>query len=135
MCGWLRSARCRLEQLGRKFDQDKPRLELLPPLALIEVSKVLTEGAKKYAVNNWKHVPDLQNRYTGAALRHILAEMSGEEIDRDFNLPHMAHAICCLMFKLEDYLEKRNEGQRPREAVGQQHLESDGPVRTFGIGY
>lgn len=105
--------------IGRKFDQDKARLELLPPLALIEVAKVLTEGAKKYEVNNWKYVPDLQNRYTGAALRHILAEMAGEDIDSDFNLPHMAHAICCLMFKLEDYLEKRNEGQRPREAVGQ----------------
>ena len=117
-----------MEPLGRKFDQDKARLELLPPLALVEVAKVLTEGAKKYAVNNWKHVPDLQNRYTGAALRHILAEMAGEDIDPDFNLPHMAHAICCLMFKLEDYLEKRNESQRTREVVGQQLNESNSTI-------
>ena len=90
---------------GRKDDSEKPRMELLPPLALIEVSKVLTFGANKYSPDNWKRISDLQPRYTGAALRHIIASMSGEEKDPETNFYHEAHAICCLLFKLEAKLE------------------------------
>ena len=124
-----------MEQLGRKFDQDKPRPELLPPLAILEVSKVLAEGAKKYEANNWRYVPELQLRYTGAALRHIFQRMAGEEIDPDFELPHLAHAACCVLFMLEDYLiETRNKDQRTREADGRQHCEGHSSVGTSGPG-
>lgn len=101
-------------QLGRKFDQDKPRMELLPPLATLEVAKVLTFGANKYEPNNWKYVPDARNRYTAGALRHIFATMAQEQLDPESGLDHLAHAICCLMFILEDRLEKSTE-ERPRE--------------------
>lgn len=89
---------------GKKYDSDKPQMYLLPPRALLEVGRVLTFGATKYAPDNWRKVPDLQNRYTSAALRHIFAEMSGEEFDKETDLFHEAHAICCLLFKLEDKL-------------------------------
>ena len=102
-------------QLGRKFDQDKPRMELLPPLATLEVAKVLTFGANKYEPNNWKYVPDAANRYTAGALRHIFARMAQEQLDPESGLDHLAHAICCLMFILEDQLEKSTE-ERSREA-------------------
>ena len=100
--------------LGRKFDQSKPRMELLPPLATLEVAKVLTFGAQKYEPNNWKYVPDAANRYTAGALRHIFATMAQEQLDPESGLDHLAHAICCLMFILEDRLEKSTE-ERPRE--------------------
>lgn len=103
------------EQLGRKFDQDKPRMDLLPPLATLEVAKVLTFGANKYEPNNWKYVPDASNRYTAGALRHIFATMAQEQLDPESGLDHLAHAICCLMFILEDRLEKSTK-ERPREA-------------------
>lgn len=103
------------EILGRKFDQDKPRMELLPPLATLEVAKVLTFGAQKYEPNNWKYVPDAANRYTAGALRHIFATMAQEQLDPESGLDHLAHAICCLMFILEDRLEKSTK-ERPREA-------------------
>lgn len=100
--------------LGRKFDQEKPRMDLLPPLATLEVAKVLTFGANKYEPNNWKYVPDATNRYTAGALRHIFATMAQEQLDPESGLDHLAHAICCLMFILEDRLEKSTE-ERPRE--------------------
>ena len=89
---------------GRKFDQEKPQLYLLPPNSIVEVGKVLTYGAEKYDPENWRKVDDLQNRYTSAALRHIFAHMEGEKNDEETGLSHLAHAMCCLLFKLEDEL-------------------------------
>ena len=106
---------------GRKYDSEKPKLHLLPPKAVIEVGKVLTFGAAKYDPENWKKVPDLQNRYTSAALRHIFAHMDGEELDPETKLSHLAHAMCCLLFKLEIELEERLKEEEPRETDGSEH--------------
>jgi hypothetical protein len=94
---------------GRKYDSEKPELYLLPPHALVEVGKVLTFGARKYSPENWRQVHQLQERYTSAALRHILAHMAGEVEDPETGFNHLAHAMCCLLFKLEDHL--RGEGK------------------------
>ena len=86
---------------GIKYDSEKPKMNLLPPKAIVEVGKVLTFGAQKYGPENWKELEDLQNRYTAGALRHIFAHMDGEKLDPETGLSHMAHALCCLLFKLE----------------------------------
>lgn len=86
---------------GKKYDQGKPQWNLLPWLAVEEVVKVLTFGAKKYAPDNWRRVADARNRYSAAALRHISAFMRGEEQDPETGLHHLAHATCCLLFLLE----------------------------------
>ena len=39
--------------VGKKFDSDKPMMQLLPSKALVEVSKVLSFGANKYGKENW----------------------------------------------------------------------------------
>lgn len=83
---------------GRKFDGGKPRYGLLPPKSLRGVAEVLTFGAEKYEVDNWKKVPDAKNRYFDAALRHIWAYKEGELNDPESGESHLAHAICCLMF-------------------------------------
>ena len=100
---------------GIKYDSEKPKMNLLPPKAIVEISKVLTFGAAKYDAENWRKLDDLQNRYTAGALRHIFAHMDGEELDPETNLSHLAHAMCCLLFKLEIELEERAEKERPRE--------------------
>ena len=79
------------KQEGMKFDSIKPRAYLLPPKALLEVSKVLTVGAEKFDEENWRKLDNHQNRYTGAALRHLFAHMDGEELDPETNLSHIAH--------------------------------------------
>ena len=38
---------------GIKYDSVKPRMNLLPPKAIVEVSKVLTFGAEKYDAENY----------------------------------------------------------------------------------
>ena len=119
---------------GRKFDGEKPRLYLLPPHTLLEVGKVLTFGAAKYDEYNWKKLDNLQNRYTGAAMRHLLAHMQGEELDPETGLDHLAHAICCLMFKLEAKLEN-GETLSKEEGLGEPfgyECEESDPIITIG---
>ena len=85
---------------GVKYDNDKPQWSLLPFKALKEVVDVLTYGAKKYAPDNWKKVPDAKRRYTDAGFRHFTAYASGEKLDPETGKSHLAHAMCCLLYLL-----------------------------------
>lgn len=86
---------------GRKFDGGKLQYGLVPPLALRETVKVLTFGAEKYEIDNWKNVPDSHRRYFDAAQRHLWAYKAGEVTDPESGVNHLAHAICCIMFILD----------------------------------
>lgn len=70
-----------MSELGRKDDAGKTPWRLLPWSSLAEVVGVLELGAKKYAVDNWKHVPQAHDRYFDAALRHLTAWFEGERLD------------------------------------------------------
>lgn len=83
---------------GVKHDAGKPRLTLLPWGPVMRIVDVLEFGAHKYAVDNWQKVPEAEGRYANAAMRHIVARLSGERSDPESGLPHLAHAACCLLF-------------------------------------
>jgi hypothetical protein len=94
-----------IKPIGVKHDQQKVRPTLLfksLKQPLDEVLKVLEFGAKKYAPDNWKHVEG--SRYDDAMLRHIQAYLGGEMNDPETGLHHLAHATCCILFKI--YLDK-----------------------------
>ena len=111
---------------GIKYDSEKPKMNLLPPKAIVEVAKVLTFGAQKYDAENWRKLDDLQNRYTAGALRHIFAHMDGEKLDPETGLSHMAHALCCLLFKLEIELEDgESKEEELRETDTTEHTARD----------
>lgn len=82
---------------GIKFDQDKPRMDLIDPTAMNELAKVLAFGAQKYAAHNWRKGLH-KSRLLGAALRHLFAYLGGEDKDPETGLSHVAHAMCCCMF-------------------------------------
>lgn len=84
--------------VGTKHDNGKPRWSLVPAGVMRDVIAVLEFGARRYAVNNWMRIDDPGTRYYDAAMRHIDAWRGGERVDGDSGLPHLAHAICCLMF-------------------------------------
>lgn len=83
-----------------KFDGEKPRMELLPTQPLVDISEVLTFGAKKYGAHNWRG-GFAYSRLIGAALRHLSAYNDGEDTDPESGLSHLAHAGCCILFLLE----------------------------------
>lgn len=92
-----------MQKEGRKYDGGKLRYDLIPVLALEEVTRVITLGAEKYDPENWKNVPEGRRRYTAAAFRHIEAWRKGETTD-EIGTHHIANAISNLMFILEKEL-------------------------------
>lgn len=89
----------RLDTTGRKDDNGKRRVDLLPFAALEQVADILAFGAAKYGENNWRGVK--RARYLAAALRHLFTYAQGEETDPESSLPHLAHAACSILFMLE----------------------------------
>lgn len=88
------------KKLGSKFDAEKNRMGLLPWESLNVIGWVLTVGAKKYLPQNWKEVPNAEERYKDALFRHLSAWATGEREDKETRLPHLAHAGACLLFLL-----------------------------------
>jgi len=96
---------------GSKYDTDKPDWSLVQWRALDKYVRVLTFGAAKYDRDNWQKVPNLRHRYLAAALRHVAAYATGENKDPESGEHHLAHAIACLAFVLEDILTNEKEPQ------------------------
>ena len=88
-----------MDKGGVKFDLGKPRWGLLSWPAIRELVKVLTYGAKKYRDHNWA-TGMAYSRNLDACLRHITSWASGQKLDPETGLNHLAHAMCCLMFLL-----------------------------------
>ena len=84
---------------GTKFDEGKPRMDLIDSYAIEELSKVLSFGAEKYEEHNWRKGMKV-SRLLAAGLRHIYSFMKGEDNDPETGLSHIAHAMCCMMFIL-----------------------------------
>lgn len=85
---------------GLKFDSDKLSYSLLDRAATAWTVAVLTYGAVKYERRNWVKVPNAQDRYYDALLRHIESWRAGEIYDEETTLPHLAHMACCAMMLL-----------------------------------
>ena len=86
-----------LPDVAIKYDGEKPRMDLLDPLALEGLATVLTFGAQKYAAHNWRK-GIANTRLIAAMLRHLFAIMRGEDLDPESGLPHIDHVGCCWMF-------------------------------------
>lgn len=90
---------------GKKFDNDKNRLELIPPEFIEGTGEVLTFGAKKYGDRNWEKGMAWSRAY-GALQRHLNAWFSGEQVDLETGLSHLKHAACNVAF-LITYEERK----------------------------
>jgi hypothetical protein len=93
---------------GRKDDQQKNRVDLLPVDALQEVAKVLTHGANKYGDYNWSSGISYHRCY-GALLRHMFAWWIRQDVDPETGLSHLAHACCNVLFLLAFTLRGKKE--------------------------
>lgn len=89
-------------EAGGKQSRSNGRADLIPPKALMEIAKVLGEGAVKYGDWNWKLIPI--NEHINHALIHMYAHLAG-----DTKETHLANAICRMMFALELLNEHDNK--------------------------
>ena len=97
---------------GMKFDNGKRVWSLLPLESVELVVDVLMFGATKYAPNNWKKVQPME-RYLDAAMRHLVARLQGEVLDKESGLPHLAHLACCALFAI--WFDHFNKGEPHEE--------------------
>ena len=91
-----------------KYDAGKPRPSLIlksMSRALLEVSKVATFGAEKYAEDSWLTLKDGEKRYRDAKDRHML-QGAFETVDSESGISHLAHeawnALALLELSLRD---------------------------------
>lgn len=87
---------------GVKDSAGKPEMWLLPPLTLMSVSRAFQAPLEsgKYTAHNYLNGIKF-SKYYSAALRHIFKKLSGENIDAEFGLDHIDHAIADLMILRE----------------------------------
>lgn len=96
---------------GLKYDDAKPRTDLISSTAMLEIGRVLAYGAVKYGPNNWRKGISW-GRLIGAVLRHVFAWMRGEDCDPESGLPHLSHAITTLMMLVEFEQTRRDLDDR-----------------------
>jgi hypothetical protein len=82
-----------------KFDEDKPRMDLVPWDAVMEVARVLALGSVKYGDRNWEHGFQYSRLY-GAVFRHMALAASGESADPETGRLHLSHAACSILMLL-----------------------------------
>ena len=99
---------------GIKLDDGKPHASIaycqFPVLLSIygltaeeinAVTQAAMYGEKKYPDRfNWRMVPNASQRYIDAGYRHLDADMRGELVDEESDLPHTYHVLwnaCAVM--------------------------------------
>lgn len=83
---------------GKKDDQGKLRMDLVPPEAIEAIAEVLTYGARKYGENTWQNLPEFNRRQYAATLRHLLAWKKGQMLDAESGISHLQHALTDIAF-------------------------------------
>lgn len=101
---------------GMKFDDDKLLCMAFPAKEYKQILEVLTNGANKYKIDNWKHVEDGRNRYMNGLERHFLdykeaIQTGNDELKFDngeggMGTNHLANLICNAIFLL--YFDNNN---------------------------
>lgn len=95
---------------GVKFDQGKPRYELLPPDAVEAVARVMTDGASKYEDHNWTGLKI--SRVLAALERHMKAYQAGENYPYDSREHHLAHVIANALMAYHLHFNKSEADDR-----------------------
>jgi len=87
---------------GLRYNKGKLRYDLAPAFAQQEYAKVLTMGADKYGVSNWRNGMKWSN-VIASLERHLEAIKRGEDYDKESNLLHSAHIMSNAAFLTEYY--------------------------------
>lgn len=108
---------------GRKADDGKDRVDLVPPELVLAVARVLTFGAQKYGDRNWEKGMRWGRVFAGL-MRHLWAWWGGVgptntsfvfgELDEETKFSHLWHAACCVASLLAYEARKVGQDDRPR---------------------
>lgn len=94
-----------------KHDADKLRYDLLPAAGVAELVRTMTYGARKYGERNWEAGFNY-GRPFAALMRHAFAWLSGETLDPETRLHHLAHAAFNCLILVEFHFNGRGVDDR-----------------------
>lgn len=98
----------------------------IPPIALVAEGIVMAQGAGKYGAYSWGHTAVRASTYYNAAMRHLLAWYTGEDLDPESGQSHMAHVRACAGIVLDAAANNKLVDDRPcglTTAVGTETLQ------------
>lgn len=99
---------------AKKNDQGKIRYSDVPQRALQSTAKIFNFGATKYGKFNYSEGM-AYSRYYDACQRHLMAWMTGEDLDPETRESHIDHAICSLMMLRDNmHLKTGTDDRNPR---------------------
>lgn len=82
---------------AQRHNAGKLRWSLVDFESMEDMLRVLEFGAGKYSPDNWKLGLN-KDELLESAIRHLMALMRGEEMDKESGLPHNGHVMCNMMF-------------------------------------
>lgn len=93
--------------MSYKDTKSKPRLDLIPYIALEEIAKVFTYGIDKYGEHKYKKEDIKVSELVSAAMRHLGKFNDGRDIDESehLHLAHCASNLCMLLWIMNNRLE------------------------------
>lgn len=106
---------------GMKRDDGKPDLTLVSRELMVALATVREFGSKKYERGNWKKGFKI-SRSLAAALRHIFSFLSGETLDPESGLTHLAHAVASLehaIYDMEHHPENDDRDKPEKNIYGE----------------
>lgn len=109
---------------GVKYDDRKPRYDLIPVFALDQLAEVYRVGAEKYADRNWEKGMRW-GRIFAALMRHLLVYWSGQEFDQETGLRHLAQAAWGCFALLEYGHRSSGTDDRPKHGRIERSNRSD----------
>lgn len=95
---------------AKRFNSGKPQLSLVLEFrrALEGASRGLAEGVEKYGRGDWQKGMPITDVVDSMA-RHLVAYMSGEDIDPKSGLPHLDKVLCNALMASEYYHMQNDE--------------------------
>lgn len=109
---------------GIRYNEGKPRYDLVPPFAYEKFVEILTKGALKYSERNWeKGMP--WGDIISSLERHISEIKKGHDYDSESGQLHAAHVVCNAMFLLEYYNIAPHYDNRPHNYLRDKRIGLD----------
>lgn len=116
---------------GERKDEGKPRVDLIPPDALLELGAVYAYGSKKYFERNWERgMP--WSKMVGPLFRHLLRFMAGEERDAESGYLHIAHVAWNALGLLAYTLRGIGEDDRQKLMASGGVMDLPAPINEDG---
>ena len=91
----------------------KQSYRCVPPVAFAALGTVMQGGADKYGPFNWGEAGVTATVYYDAALRHLIAWFTGQDLDPESGQPHLAHVMACCAILLDSTALGNLEDDRP----------------------